>query len=75
LLKCQPVREPSLLGNNDRYIVNKLFDGKNSFHQDFFDKMPVDYLENLRWTFNQLNLDHIRFVETWNSSVNLTLAD
>lgn len=52
-------------GNNERYIIEKLYDSAEEFHCDFFEKVPEGIRDNLRWTReNLLNAD-IEFLSNW----------
>lgn len=64
-----------MLGNNDRYIIEKLFDSDVNFHNDKYDNVPVGLRENLRWTYNKLSDEDISFISTWEKKKILEFKD
>lgn len=54
-----------ILGNNDRYIVNRNFENMDNFHADMYDQVPQGLRDNLTWTYNNLSSENIEKMKRW----------
>jgi len=54
-----------VMGNNDRYVIERLYDSPEEFHQDAFDEVPAWIRDNLRWTRENLSEEDVGFIGNW----------
>lgn len=52
-------------GNHDRYIINKDFLKPDTFSYYKFKNLPIDFINQLEWTFNQLSDNDMQFIKSW----------
>jgi putative phosphoesterase len=55
-------------GNHDRYIINKEFLKPDAFSYYKSKNLPIDFINQLEWTFNQLSDNDINFINSWNKN-------
>lgn len=61
-------------GNNERYIVERLYDAAEGFHKDIYKKIPAGIRDNLRWTRDNLLDESIEFLMNWPCWLEMDIA-
>ena len=59
-------------GNHDRYIINKDFLKPETFSYYKSKNLPIDFINQLEWTYNQLSDNDIQFIKSWNKNYRFT---
>jgi len=58
-----------IMGNNERYLVEKPYSNGRKFHSDTFAKIPEGYLKNLEWTERELGPEPIAFASKFAKTI------
>jgi len=58
-----------VIGNNDRYVIERVFESDEPFHTDLPGGVPEEIKMNLAWTCDQLSAEHIDFIKGWQKSI------
>ncbi len=58
-------------GNHERYVINRDFLDPDNFAYFRNGNFPIDFNDQIEWTYNQLSQENIKFIQTWNNHLTI----